>query len=125
MAASRLPSRPGRYGTDHLVVSAKRSATGRTGKAGGQVPTPSKIPLQSLEDVRREAARVYREARGGRLDTSEASKLSFMLQGLAKMIEAGQIERRIEALENDEHPALPAPDDVTDVEVIQHESRTH
>jgi hypothetical protein len=105
-------------------VSAKRGATGRAGKAGGQVPTPPKIPLQSLEDVRREAARVYREARGGRLDTSEASKLSFMLQGLAKMIEAGQIERRIEALENGQ-AALPAPDDVTDVEVIQHESRTH
>ena len=105
---------------------AKRGATARAGKAKGVVPTPSKIPLQSLEDVRREAARVYREARAGRLDTSEASKLSFMLQGIGKMIEAGQIERRIEALENG-HPALPAPDDddgVTDVEV-KHESRTH
>ncbi len=106
---------------------AKRGATGRTGKAGGRVPTPAKIKLQTLEDVRREAARVYREARTGKLDTSEASKLSFMLQGVAKMIEAGQIERRIEALENG-HPArLPAPDDddgVTDVEV-KHESRTH
>lgn len=103
---------------------AKRGATARAGKAKGVVPTPAKIKLQTLEDVRREAARVYREARAGRLDTSEASKLSFMLQGIGKMIEAGQIERRIEALEN-EHPALPAPDDVTDVEVIQHESRSH
>lgn len=103
------------------MTGAKRGATGRAGKAGGSVPTPPKIKLQTLEDCRREAARVYREARAGKLDTSEASKLSFMLQGVAKMIEAGQIEKRIEALENG-RPALPAPDDdVTDVEVIEHE----
>jgi hypothetical protein len=49
--------------------------------------------------VRREAARVYREARAGRIETADASRLSFMLQGIAKMIEASTIERRIEALE--------------------------
>lgn len=89
---------------------AKPGRTGRTGKARAVVATPPKIKLQTLEDVRREAARVYREARGGRLDTSEASKLSFMLQGIGKMIEAGQIERRIEALESG-CTALSAPED--------------
>ena len=107
------------------MTGAKRGATARAGKAGGSVPPPPKIKLQTLEDCRREAARVYREARAGKLDTSEASKLSFMLQGVAKMIEAGQIEKRIEALENGRPAALPAPDDddaITDVEV-KHESR--
>jgi len=63
------------------------------------LPTPPKIPLQSLEDVRREAARVYREARAGRIETAEASRLSYMLQGICKMIEATSIEVRITALE--------------------------
>ena len=82
-----------------------------------EIGTPPKIPLQSLEDVRREAARVYREARAGKIETADASRLSFMLQGIAKMIEAGTIERRIEALEN---PAkrLAQTNDVADAEVI-------
>lgn len=108
------------------VAGAKRGATGRAGKPGRVVAIPPKIKLQTLEDVRREAARVYREARAGKLDTAEASKLSFMLQGIAKMIEAGQIEKRIEALENGHPAALPAPDDdddVLDVVEVRHESR--
>ena len=83
-----------------------------------QIPTPPKIPLQSLEDVRREAARVYREARAGKIETADASRLSFMLQTIGKLIEAGTIERRIEALEN---PArrLAQTNDVADAEVIR------
>ena len=81
-----------------------------------QLPTPPKIPLQSLEDVRREAARVYREARSGRIETADASRLSFMLQGIAKMIEMAEIESRIEALENPTK-RLARVNDVVDMEV--------
>lgn len=80
-----------------------------------QMPTPQpKIPLQSLEDVRREAARVYREARAGKIETADASRLSFMLQGIAKMIEASSIERRIEALETSTR-YIAQPSEVEDV----------
>ncbi len=65
-----------------------------------EIRTPPKIPLQSLEDVRREAARVYREARAGKIETADASRLSFMLQTIGKLIEQATIERRIERLEN-------------------------
>ncbi len=78
----------------------KHAAVDATGTTLVQLPTPHKVPLQSLEDVRREAARVYREARTGRIETADASRLSFMLQGIAKMIESATIERRIERLEN-------------------------
>ena len=81
-------------------MSAKHAAADLAGTTLVQIPTPPKVPLQSLEDVRREAARVYREARAGKIETADASRLSFMLQGIAKMIEQATIERRISALEN-------------------------
>lgn len=95
------------------------------------IPTPTKIPLNSLDDVRREMARVYREARARKLDTAEASKLSFMLQGLAKLLEATVIERRLSELEAESGIHTSALDyrapsradstdgDVTDVEEVQ------
>ena len=97
---------------------AKRAAEAGTSTTLVQLPTPPKIPLQSLEDVRREAARVYREARAGRLETADASRLSFMLQGIAKMIEATTIERRIEALENPTKQRVPLVD-FEDMEAIE------
>ena len=97
-------------------MTAKHAAADLAGTTLVQIPTPPKIPLQSLEDVRREAARVYREARAGRIETADASRLSFMLQGIAKMIEASTIERRIDALENPTKRLVQA-NDVADVEV--------
>jgi len=59
-------------------------------------PTPSsrKIRLKNLEDVRREQANLYREARTRKIEVNEASKLSYMLTNIAKMIEAeNEIEK--------------------------------
>lgn len=61
-------------------------------------PTPQ-LKLASIEDVRREMARVYRDARYATTDTSDASRLVYMLATIAKMIEIGQLEIRITALE--------------------------
>lgn len=79
---------------------AKRPPTGRAVIDLVQVAAPSKIPLQSLEDVRREMSRVYRDCRAGKLDLADGSKLSYQLQGIGKMIEASVIEKRLTALEN-------------------------
>ena len=67
--------------------------------SGTCTPTPPKIKLNSLEDVRREMASVYREARGGRMDTSEAGRLAYILTGIGKLIEATDIERRLVQME--------------------------
>ena len=67
--------------------------------SGTYTPTPRKIKLNVLEDVRREMASVYREARGGRMDASEAGRLTYILTGIGKLIEATQIEKRLEQLE--------------------------
>ena len=45
-------------------------------------------------------ARVYRQARGGLLESGEASKLVFVLAAIGKLIEASDLEERLEALEN-------------------------
>ena len=55
--------------------------------------------LNSLEDVRREMARVYREARGGIIDSSEAGRLAYILSGVGKLIEATEIEKRLSQME--------------------------
>lgn len=69
------------------------------GATGKPDPTPPKIKLNSLEDVRREMATIYREARAGKLDISDAGKLAYVLTGIGKLIEIETIERRIAALE--------------------------
>lgn len=55
-------------------------------------PTP-RINLSSLEHIRLEMGRVYREARAGILPTSEASRLNFMLMNISKALEAEQTKQ--------------------------------
>ena len=65
-------------------------------------PSPlgaSEIPLSSAVDVRREQAKVYREARGGTLDKQDAAKLIWMLDCIRKSIETEEFEKRIAELE--------------------------
>ena len=62
-------------------------------------PSPRRINLDSLENVRREVARLYREARSGMLPLTDATRLAFLLQVLAKLHEVTTLEKRIAALE--------------------------
>ena len=62
-------------------------------------PTPPKINLSSCEDVRREMARIYREARTGKLPISDATRLSYILVQIIKVHELVVLEKRIDALE--------------------------
>jgi hypothetical protein len=78
---------------------AKHQAVTIDGASGRCTPTPAKIKLNALEDVRREMARVYREARGGKIDSSEAGRLAYILTGIGKLIEATEIEKRLSQME--------------------------
>ncbi len=55
--------------------------------------------LDSMQDVKREMAKVYREARSGLVDVQDATKLTWCLQAVGKVIEGNDLEKRIEALE--------------------------
>lgn len=61
-------------------------------------PTP-KINLSTAEEIKREMARVYRDARGGRIDTSEAGKLAYILTAILKAHELHTLETRLNDLE--------------------------
>lgn len=81
----------------------KTSATidGATGRVD---PLPAKPPryrckLDTLADVKKEMARVYRETRSDQLDPGTGSKLVFMLQSIGRVIEGSDLEQRVEALE--------------------------
>ena len=69
------------------------------------VPTPGrrKAHLNTLEGVRRELARIYREAESGKRDTADASRLTFMLGQIGKLLELTEIERRLTAVEERPH----------------------
>ena len=56
--------------------------------------------LDTMSDVKREMAKVYRECRSEILDAQTGTKLTWMLQGIAKVIETSDLEKRIETLEN-------------------------
>src|SRR5574340_1156591 len=62
-------------------------------------PTP-RLDLSSIDAVRREMARLYREAKAGNIATADASRLAFILSQVAKLIEVGTLESRLSALEN-------------------------
>lgn len=72
----------------------------------GEVPPPPKqyarAKLASATDVSRELAKLYREARSGRIDVSDASRLANMLSILARILTDSELEARIEALERRE-----------------------
>jgi len=80
------------------------------------LPTPGrrKAQLNTLEGVRREMSRIYREAESGKRDTAEASKLTYMLGQSGKMLELTEIEARLRVLEGRSSGRLPAPEATND-----------
>lgn len=68
-------------------------------RGGHEPPSRLRLKLATAEDVRRELARVYREARGKRMDVADASRLANILQILSRCIEVGDLEERIRKLE--------------------------
>jgi hypothetical protein len=68
---------------------------------GTVTPLPPKVrkALSRVEHCRSEIASIFREARAGRLDVADASKLVNILAVLARLIESSDLEKRIEQIE--------------------------
>jgi hypothetical protein len=63
-------------------------------------PPPPKVgPLTTISRVRAELARVYRDARQGTIETSDATRLAFILVSLGRLIEQSDLEARMNAVE--------------------------
>lgn len=67
--------------------------------SGKVLPSPRGIKLKSIDDVRVEMASVYRRMKGGSIETSDGTKLVYVLSAIAKAIEIHDIEQRIKLLE--------------------------
>ncbi|MBI4754664.1 MAG: hypothetical protein HY778_04425 [Betaproteobacteria bacterium] len=82
------------------IRSTNRTNTRTTSRAvSGQVlPRAPRLNLSlnlsSIENTRVEMARVYRDARSGRLDTSEAGRLAYILTQITKAFDLELVERR-------------------------------
>ena len=65
------------------------------------VPSPRRRgpALETLTDVCREMARVYRGMRHGRIDSQDATRMTYVLTQIAKIIQTAELEARIERLE--------------------------
>ncbi|HMW17743.1 MAG TPA: hypothetical protein PK981_04015 [Accumulibacter sp.] len=57
------------------------------------------VKLDGMRSIRDEMARVYREARSGKIETQDATRLVFMLDKLREMTVAIEFEERITKLE--------------------------
>lgn len=55
--------------------------------------------LDTLQDVKREMAKVYRESRSEIIDAQTGTKQIWMLQAIGKVISDSDLEKRIEVLE--------------------------
>lgn len=63
-------------------------------------PSPPRVgTLATLHKVRLEMTKLYREARQGKLESSEATRLVFILQNIAKLIESSDLSTQIAELE--------------------------
>jgi len=82
------------------VVSHKGFAISMTSDS---IPRNSKrrirVRLDTVADARREVAKLYRMAREGEIEISDASKLANILALIARMVEGSDLEARLEALE--------------------------
>ena len=82
-------------GTDYFPVTVDSSG-------GELMPAPrrtGRTNLHSIERVRQEMARCYREAKAGRIPAAEASRLTYILGEISKLLRDEALERRISELE--------------------------
>ena len=81
---------------DHLELSDDAEVGGSPAPDPGELP---RVRLDSLERVRREMARLYVEGKHGRRPAGDVSKLANVLALVGRMIEGGELERRLAVLE--------------------------
>ena len=86
-------------------VTPKVSATEETTGTPGRL----RIKLTSANDVRKELGRLYREARAGRVETQDASRLANMLSIMGRLIEGSDLESRVEAMEKNQSAGTVCP----------------
>ena len=77
-----------------------KPADNRTNAASEPAPSPRvRCPLNTIENVKAELARLYREGKSGRREVNDVSKLANVLSILGRLIEGADLERRMAEIE--------------------------
>lgn len=58
-------------------------------------PTPRRIPLKTLKQLKSELARIYRRMDAGDIDTQYATRACYVLAQIGRLIEADQLHQQI------------------------------
>lgn len=83
---------------DHAGEAGSRADAGSAGTSpGGEKRL--RLPLKTMDDVKVELARLYREGKVGRRPIADVSKLANVLGILGRLIEGAEFEARLQALE--------------------------
>lgn len=69
-----------------------------TGTKSASIP---RVPLRTVEHVRVQMAKLFREAKSGKLPTGDASRLCYLLGQLRVTIESASLENRVHAAEGE------------------------
>jgi hypothetical protein len=77
------------------------NANGDAAEGGEGIPPAARprLRLDSLARVRFELTKIYRQARDGERDVSDASKLAHILALIGRILEGSDLEKRIGLLE--------------------------
>ncbi len=70
-----------------------------TGDEGSPPQGRLRLRLNTIDDVKKELGRLYREARANRVDSQTASRLANMLSILGRLIEGADLEERLARIE--------------------------
>ena len=81
------------------MLNTESQPTSHTNTERIEDPIP-RINLSTSEDIRREMAKVYREARSKKMLATEASKLVYILTQILKATEVYLLEKRLAELES-------------------------
>jgi hypothetical protein len=100
---SRKPADAASQGTGKPAAS-RASAGKRT--TPPQAPAPRlRLRLNSIDDVKKELARLYREGKAGKRDVGNVSRLANVLSIMGRLIEGSELEARIAAIEKQQRKA--------------------
>ena len=80
----------------------------RTAASESAAPPRMRLKLKTIDDVKMEMARLYREGKAGTRDVADVSRLANVLALLGRLIEGSDLERRLTAIEESEgrHAAI-------------------
>lgn len=82
------------------MVANDNTDTDETRADAGDARDPRlRLPLRTMDDVKRELTRLYREGKANRRSVADVSRLANVLGILGRLIEGVELAARIEALE--------------------------